>query len=150
MTRDIDWSVRSLLIMVSDLDRSVQFYTDVCGLQQVLRSSEQAALLAFDMTAIATLALRQVEGLGLRSGQQSLGLRACSFSVGSSTEMDRVEGRLKALSGFQDRVRLGEHRRDVILGHDPDRLPLQFINFEPPMDTDDYEVMMSQIYGVDV
>ncbi len=64
--------------------------------------------------------------------------------------MDRVEGRLKALSGFQDRVRLGEHRRDVILGHDPDRLPLQFINFEPPMDTDDYEVMMSQIYGVDV
>jgi hypothetical protein len=102
------------------------------------------------MTALATLALRQAEGQGFRLGQESLGLRACSFSVGSSTEMDRVEGRLKALSAFQDRGQFGEHRRDVIRGHDPDRLPLQFLNFEPPLDAADYEVMMAQIYGVDV
>jgi catechol 2,3-dioxygenase-like lactoylglutathione lyase family enzyme len=149
MSKGVDWSVRSLLITVSDLDRSERFYMDVCGLQEVLRSSD-AALLAFEKAGIATLALRQVERQGFQSGQQSLGLRACSFSVGSSAEMDRVEGRLKALSAFQDRNQFGEHRRDVIRGHDPDRLPLQFLNFEPPMDATDYEVMMSQIFGVDL
>jgi hypothetical protein len=64
--------------------------------------------------------------------------------------MDRVEGRLKALSAFQDRSQFGKHRRDVIRGHDPDRLPLQFMNLEAPMDAADYQSMVSQIYGIDL
>ena len=149
MIKGVDWSVRSLLILVSDLDRSAQFYTDVLGLQQAFGIAD-AALLAVDETEIPMLVLRQVKGPGLGTGQESLRVRAGFFHIGSSTETDRVEGRLKAFSAFQDRLQIGEHGRDVIRGHDPDRLPLQFSNLEPPMDAAEYRTMMSYIYGADL
>jgi hypothetical protein len=64
--------------------------------------------------------------------------------------MDRVEGRLKDLSAFQDRLQVGEHGRDVIRGHDPDRLALQFFSFEPPMNAAEYESVIPYIYGADL
>jgi hypothetical protein len=79
-----------------------------------------------------------------------MGIRACAFYLGSNSEMDRVEGRLKALSAVQDRLQLGEHHGDVIRGHDPDRLPLQFSNLEPPMDPTEYPRMIPYIYGADL
>ena len=63
MIKGVDRSVRSLLILVSDIDRSAQFYADVLGLQQVFGSSDAAAL-AVEMTAIPMLVLTQVKGPG--------------------------------------------------------------------------------------
>ena len=57
MIKGVDWSVRSLLILVSDLDRSAQFYTDVLGLQQAFGIAD-AALLAVDETEIPMLVCR--------------------------------------------------------------------------------------------
>ena len=150
MTKDGGWWLRAVLIIVSDLDRSVQFYTDVCGVQEIVREPD-CALLGVEMTESPALALRQAHRDGVRAGQQTLGLRACSFYVGSDAELDRVEGRLRALSAFQDRQQHGEDGRvRLVRGHDPDRLPLAFMKYEPPLTSDEYRSVLSLIYSWDL
>jgi catechol 2,3-dioxygenase-like lactoylglutathione lyase family enzyme len=149
MTGSGAWSLRSMLIRVSDLDRASQFYTDVCGLREIVREAD-AALLGVEGTEL-TLDLRLAHRQGVHGGQQTLGLRACSFYVGSTAELERVEGRLKALSAFQDRKQQGEDGRiGLVQGHDPDRLPLAFLSYEPPLTEADYRSLLSLIYAWDL
>jgi len=150
MTKDGGWWIRAALIVVSDLDRSVQFYMDVCDLQEIVREPD-FALLGVEMTESPALALRRAPRDGVRGGQQMLGLRACSFYVGTDADLDRVEGRLKAQSAFQDRQEHGEGGRvRLVRGHDPDRLPLAFMSYEPPLANDEYRGVLSLIYSWDL
>ena len=151
MPKDDGWWLRAVLIIVSDLDRSVQFYTDVCGVHTIVRDPDSALLGVETMIGAPALALRQANRDGIRAGQQTLGLRACSFSVGSDAELERVEGRLKALSTFQDRRQHGQNGRvQLVRGHDPDRLPLTFMSYEPPLTSDEYRSVLPLIYTWDV
>jgi len=150
MTKDGGWWLRALLISVSDLDRSVEFYTDVCGVQEIVRESD-CSLLGVETTESPSLALREVPRDGVRGGQQTLGLRACSFYLASGAELDRVEERLTARSAFQDRQQHGEGGRvQLVRGHDPDRLPLAFMSYEPPLSSDEYRGVLSLIYSWDL
>jgi len=150
MAEDGGWWLRAALIIVSDLDRSVQFYTDVCGVHEILREPD-CALLGIEMTESPALALRQAPRDGIRTGQQTLGLRACSFYVGTDAELNRVEGRLRARSAFQDRQQHGKDGRvRLVRGHDPDRLPLAFMSYEPPLSRDEYRSVLSFIYSWDL
>ena len=151
MTKDGDWWLRALLIIVSDLDRSVQFYTDVCGIHEIVREPDCALLGIETMTGSPAVALRQTSRSGVRAGPNTLGLRACSFYVGSDAELDRVEQRLRALSAFQDRQLHGDDGRvRMVRGHDPDRLPLSFVTYEPPLTSDEYRSVLSLVYSWDV
>jgi catechol 2,3-dioxygenase-like lactoylglutathione lyase family enzyme len=151
MTKDDGWWLRAVLIIVSDLDRSVQFYTSVCGVQEIVRDADSALLGAEMTTGAPALALRQANRNGVRSGQQTLGLRACSFFVGSNAELDRVEGQLKSMSAFQDRQQHGEDGRvQLVRGHDPDRLPLTFMSYQPPLTGDEYRSVLSLVYTWDL
>ena len=102
MVDGVAWSMRSALIMVSDLDRSVPFYMDVCGLQEIFREPD-SAVLSVEAGQSATLYLRKAYRDGLHTGQETLGVRAISFFSRSSTELDRVEERLKDLGALRDR-----------------------------------------------
>lgn len=149
MTDSVKWSLYSLLILVSDLDRSMTFYMDVCDLHEISREPD-AALLGHDMAGAFALDLRRTTRSGVREGRQALGLRACSFYVGANIELDRVEGRLKALSAFQDRHQYGEGGRVALVrGHDPDRLPLAFVSYERPLTGAEHRGAFSLIYGWD-
>jgi len=149
MTDHFEWSLNSLLILVSDLDRSMKFYMDVCSLQEILREGD-AALLGGDTAGSITLDLRQADRGGIHSGREALGIRACSFQVGSNSELDRIEGRLKALSAFQDRQQRGDHGQvGLVRGHDPDRLPIAFVSYERPLTGVERRGALSQIYGWD-
>jgi len=142
--------MHSVLIWVSDLDESVRFYTDVCDLQET-RHETGVASLGADDAGLPRLLLRQADRGGIETGQQTLGLRACSFNVGSNLELDRVEARLKALHAFQDRRRAGDDDRlGLVVGHDPDRLPLTFLSYEPPLSDAESRSLFSMIYGWDV
>jgi hypothetical protein len=150
MPDEATWSLSSLLILVSDLDRSMRFYMDICDLHEMARESD-AALLGRDMAGSYSLVLKRADRGGVRAGQEALGLRACSFYVGSSIELDRVEERLKAVAAFQDRHQRGEAGRiGLVRGHDPDRLPLAFVGYEQPLTGADHRDTLSLIYGWDV
>jgi catechol 2,3-dioxygenase-like lactoylglutathione lyase family enzyme len=144
------WWLDFILVVVSDLDRSVQFYTDVCDLEEIVREPGHA-LLGRETIRSLTLTLRQVDRRGVRAGQQALGIRGGSFYVETDAELDRVEARLRSRSAFQDRQRCGEDDRvQLVLGHDPDRLPLGFLSYEPPLTAADYREMLRRIYSWDL
>jgi catechol 2,3-dioxygenase-like lactoylglutathione lyase family enzyme len=152
MTNGAAWSMCAALIMVSDLDRSVSFYVDVAGLQEIYREPG-AAVLGVEEGQSATLYLKRARRSGRHPGQETLGVRAVSFYSGSIMELDRVEERLKALDGLQGRRQVGENGRvGLVLGHDPDRLALAFVCHDPnrPLTGAEYENVLSLIYGWDL
>ncbi len=147
-----EWSLRSVLISVSDLDRSIAFYRDVMSIRE-LRRDGQLAMLGSDVTGSLMFILREAPRAAVHSGQQSLGLRAFSCNVTSHVELERVEERLKALGAFRDREQIGDAAKfEILRGYDPDRLPMAFVTFEmlDAMSTDDYLRAMSEAYDVDI
>jgi hypothetical protein len=138
--------------MVSDLDRSVPFYVDVCRLHEIFREPD-AAILGVHVGESATLYLRRTYRDGLHTGQETLGVRSIGFYSGSTTELDRVEERLKALDALRDRRQIGEGGRlELVRGHDPDRLPLGFVSHDPnhPPTGAEYRSVSALIYGWDL
>jgi catechol 2,3-dioxygenase-like lactoylglutathione lyase family enzyme len=146
------WSIRSVLVSVSDLDQSATFYQDLMNVHEVLRE-DQIAVLTGGETGTLTLFLRQTRRTASHPGQQALGVRALAFAVGSPAELDRVEERLRALDTFRDRQRLLEHEGvEVVRGRDPDRLPLTFVGNETggSMSVDDYRQVLTWMYAMDL
>jgi catechol 2,3-dioxygenase-like lactoylglutathione lyase family enzyme len=145
------WSLRSVLISVSNLDRSVPFYEDVMSIREMQRDG-QLAILGSDMGSLM-LILREASRGTVHSGQQSLGLRTFSCNVTSHAELDRVEERLLARGAFRDRQQIGDAAMfEILRGYDPDRLPMTFVTYDArhAMSADDYLHAMSEMYDVDI
>jgi catechol 2,3-dioxygenase-like lactoylglutathione lyase family enzyme len=144
------WSVRSILISVRDLDRSVAFYTDVMGVHELVRQ-DQVAILAFHESRSFALMLREAPGQATRHGQQETGVRALSFDVKDAAAMDRVQGRLERHGLLRGRRRLAGEPFEVVEGHDPDGLPLLFIAYgTAPLPPDHYRQVAPIMYSLDV
>jgi hypothetical protein len=146
------WSLRSVLISVSDLDLSTSFYTDVMNIQELQRG-DQLTLLGSAVTGSLMVILREASRSAVHPGQQTLGLRTLSCNVPSTAELDRVEGRLRALDGFRDRKNIGTSPDfEILRGYDPDRLPMAFVTFDSgnAISADDYLEAMTEMYGVDI
>jgi catechol 2,3-dioxygenase-like lactoylglutathione lyase family enzyme len=149
---DPEWSIRSVLISVKDLDRSSTFYRDVANMQEVHRG-DQLAVLASIVPGSMLLYLRRAYRTAAHQGQQALGVRALSCDVGSFAELDRVEQRLRDLGAFRDRQIIdGADRFEAVRGLDPDRLPLAFVAQQRgrAMTSADYEGVWTRLYSMDV
>jgi catechol 2,3-dioxygenase-like lactoylglutathione lyase family enzyme len=143
------WSMRAAVISVSDLDRSVDFYKDVMNVSELLREGEVVVL--GPPGGLWRIYLRAAYQRASHPGRHALGARVMGFSVGSLTELDRVEDRLRARDAFRDRHPqdiVGTY--DVVFGHDPDRLAL---TFAAPTTDDvplDHDRQMAALYIADV
>jgi hypothetical protein len=145
------WSVRSILVSVTDLELSIAFYKDVMQLQEVLRQDRMAALSADDAGKF-TLYLRHTRNAS-HPGQQAVGVRSLVYDVGLLAALDAVEERLRGHNSLRSRQAMGSaHPFELVHGHDPDRLPLTFMAFEEraEMSLDDYCRVMTAMYSVDV
>jgi catechol 2,3-dioxygenase-like lactoylglutathione lyase family enzyme len=143
------WSIRSVVVSVRDLDRSSTFYQDVMNVPEVFREDQMAVLIR-DSAPSFTVYLREAHRNAIHSGQ-TLGVRAFSCDVGSFGELDRVEGRLRALNGFRDREFLDEAEKvEMIHGHDPDRLSLVFLAHEAELSIQDYRRALARLYAIDL
>lgn len=143
--------MRSVLVSVTDLARSVSFYRDVLGLRERAREGE-VTVLESESGSFAIL-LREVTGQPLHHGRQELGLRAVNFDVGSRTELEAVADRLEAAGALVSRSVLDESESfEIVTGRDPDRLPLIFITYESdhPLHDDHYRHVALHMYSVDV
>ncbi len=146
------WSIRSALVSVRDLDRSSAFYCDVVGVKEVLRE-DQVVVLERKGPATTALFLRQAYRNASHPPQQSLGVRALSFDVGSAAELDRVEERLRALDAFRDRGRFDETEQfEFVRGYDPDRLALIFVADETGsgLSEEHYRAALLVMYTLDL
>jgi catechol-2,3-dioxygenase len=123
------WALRSTLIAVSDLDRSVSFYGEVGPFEEIARQDAVVVLGERSASAIV-LILRELRGHQTRHGQQSLGLRSISFRVGSIAELDRIEAILRARSLYTSRHQIDNGASELVRGRDPDNLPLVFVCYD--------------------
>jgi catechol 2,3-dioxygenase-like lactoylglutathione lyase family enzyme len=67
------WAIRSTLIVVSDLDRSVAFYRDLGPFEEIVRE-DAVAVLGDVSPASIVLILREARSIYAHRGQQTLGL----------------------------------------------------------------------------
>jgi hypothetical protein len=142
------WTIRSTLVAVADLNRAVDFYRELGPFDEIARDGEVAFLGRQSRTSVA-LILRETNGT--RHGPQSLGVRSINFNVGTSAELDRIESVLRAHNLFTDRKMLAEGASEFVSGRDPDNLPLLFVcygNDDPP-DMDYYRMVSDLTYSLD-
>jgi hypothetical protein len=145
------WAIRSTLVAVSDLDRSVAFYQEL-GPFDVIAREQAVAVLGKVSPAAMGVILRQTERVDQgRQGPQSLGLRSEIFNLGSLAELNRIEAFLRGRDLFVARRNSADGVSDFIVGRDPDNLPLVFVYYaEDTLGADYYRKMIDLVYSIDV
>ena len=144
------WAFRSTLIAVTDLDRSIAFYRDLGPFDEVARE-DAVAMLGELSSRSFVLILREMRGHPTRHGQQSLGLRSISFNVGSLAELDRIESVLRDRGLFTSRRQIADGVSELLLGRDPDNLPLGFVWYtdDKNLGPDYYRTVANLVYSQD-
>jgi hypothetical protein len=147
----VDWSLRAVLISVSQLDRSASFYQELMGTVEAHLEDRLAIIGSTNETC--TLYLREAYRNAPHVGPEVLGLRTLSMNVGSFAELDRVEQCLRAHDSFRDRQVFDDVvRMEAVRGYDPDRLALSFIAHEAgrELSPSDLVRVATVLYGIDV
>ena len=144
------WSLRSTLIAVADLERSIEFYGEL-GPFRVMAREDAVAVVGDVTTTSPVLALRETRGRHqARHGPQSLGVRSITFNVGSTEEIDRIESFLRSRDLFTDRRQVRDGASDLLRGRDPDNMPLLFVHYAADtIGSDYYEEAIGLFYTLD-
>ena len=145
------WALRSTMIAVSDLQRSVAFYQEVGPFEEIVRE-DAVAVLGDILPASVVLILREARSIYARRGQQALGLRSITFNVGSLGELDRIESVLRDRDLFTSRQSLAGGAAELLRGRDPDNLPLVFVFFpeDETLGPDCYHAIATLAHSIDV
>jgi catechol 2,3-dioxygenase-like lactoylglutathione lyase family enzyme len=146
------WAIRSTLVVVADLDRSVRFYRGIGPFEEVFRT-DSVAVLGNVPSGSVFLILRERQGLWMvRYGQQSLGLRSITFNVISVSELDRIEFVLRNSGRFTSRWTIADGASELVRGRDPDNLPLVFVSHDEKRvpTTEYYRAIANLEYSLDV
>ncbi len=145
------WAIRSTLIAVADLERSVAFYRELGPFDEIAREGA-VAVLGDTSPASPILILRELGGVHhTRHGQQSLGLRSITFNVGSLGELDRIESFLRSRDLFASRRQVADGASELLRGRDPDNMPLVFVCYDEgrTIGSDYYRSIASLFYSMD-
>jgi catechol 2,3-dioxygenase-like lactoylglutathione lyase family enzyme len=145
------WTIRSTLIAVADLDRSVAFYRELGPFEELSRD-DAVAVLGEDSPTSLALILRESKSLHqVRHGQQSLGIRSITFNVGSLTELDRIESVLHGRTIYTRRQEIADGACVLLRARDPDNMPLVFVYYaeDRPLGTDYYQTVTNLVYSLD-
>jgi hypothetical protein len=145
------WSIRSTLVAVTDLDRSVAFYRELGPFEEIAREDAVAVLGDVNPGSIVLILRETRSTYNTRHGQQSLGLRSITFNVGRLSELDRIESLLRARDLFTSRRDVANGASQLIRGRDPDNLPLVFVSYAEgePIGTDYYRTIANLFYSLD-
>ena len=146
------WTIRSVLVAVADLDRSVAFYREIGPFDEIFREDAVAVLGGVSHASIALILREMQGGHETRNYQQSQGLRSIHFNVGSLGELDRLESILPGRELFISRRLIADGASELLIGRDPDNLPLVFLCFAKckPLGSDYYRAIANRAYSLDV
>lgn len=146
------WAIRSTLVTVTELDRSLMFYREIGPFEEIARE-ETVAVLGQPPRGSVFIILRQVpSGHAVRHGQASLGLRSMTFNVRSVGELDRIEPLLRQHGLFTRRWTMADGAAELMTGRDPDNLPLAFGSYDESrlLGTEYYGVVAGFVHSLDV
>jgi hypothetical protein len=143
------WTIRSTLVAVADLERSVAFYGELGPFEVIVREDAVALVGGVSPPSIV-LILRETRSTHhIRHGQQSLGLRSITFNVGSLDELDRIESVLRDRDLLTSRQQMADGAAELVYGRDPDNLPLVFAYYGAEIGPDYYRGIARMVYSLD-
>ena len=143
------WTVRSTLIAVADLDRSLAFYAELGPFEQIARE-DAVAIIGGRAPDSLVLILRETRSTHhIRHGQQSLGLRSLTFNVGSLDELNRVESVLRDRGLLTARQEMADGVAELVFGRDPDNQPLVFVAYAGEIGADYFHAVARRVYSMD-
>jgi catechol-2,3-dioxygenase len=116
----MDLSLQSVLLNVSELSRSLEFYREVFGFRVLSLADEIAVLLVTDVHRRQIVVLRHAGRSPVHGGRGTIGPRLVSFEAGSPEELGMIEQRLSERQALRGRVRTDTY--EGIVGVDPDRI----------------------------
>jgi len=142
-------SIQVLLLNVSRLDRSIEFYRDVFDLRPAGRADRVAALMLDETRRRQVLVLREVGGsYPVHVGRGSVGPRLLGLEAGSLGELDVIEQRL-----IERKALIGRRRTETweaIVGVDPDRIEVSVSSrlTGVPIQSEDWANLDQMVYEV--
>lgn len=146
------WAIRSALVTVTELDRSLAFYREIGFFEEVARD-DTVAVLGQPPRGSMFIILRQVQSRhAVRHGQDSLGVRSITFNVKAVGELDRIEPLLRERGLFTRRWTMADGAAELMTGRDPDNLPLAFGSYDESrlVGTEYYEAIAGFVHSLDV
>ena len=146
------WAIRSALVTVTELDRSLAFYREIGFFEEIARD-DTVAVLGQPPRGSMFIILRQVQSRhAVRHGQDSLGVRSITFNVKAVGELDRIEPLLHEQGLFTRRWTMADGAAELMTGRDPDNLPLAFGSYDESslVGTEYYEAIAGFVHSLDV
>ena len=146
------WTIRSTLVSVTDLDRSVAFYREVGPFEEIVRD-DTVAVLGQPPRGSMFIILRQAQREhAVRHGQGSLGVRSMAFNVRAVSELDRIEPILRQHGLFTRRWKMADGAAELMTGRDPDNMPLAFGFYDESrlIGTEYYGTIAGFVHSLDV
>ncbi len=145
----MDLTIQAVLLNVSDLKQSIDFYREVFGLRVVSEAYRVTVVMVNDKHRRQVLLLRELGRNADHGGRGYIGPRMLSFEVGSLAELETVEQR------FVQRQALLWHRQTdtyrAILGLDPDRIEVCVASSlaGTPITGEDWQNLDDAIYAIE-
>jgi hypothetical protein len=146
------WAIRSTLVSVTKLDRSLAFYREIGPFEEIARD-ETVAVIGQPPRGSMFIILRQVQSQhAVRHGQDSLGVRSMTFNVRAVGELDRIEPILRQQGLFTRRWQMADGAAELMTGRDPDNLPLAFGSYDESrlIGTEYYGAVAGFVHSLDV
>jgi hypothetical protein len=146
------WAIRSTLVTVTELDRSLTFYREIGRFEEIARDDTVVVLGQIPRGSMFII-LRQVQSRhAVRYGQDSLGVRSMTFNVRSVGELDRIEPVLRRHGLFTRRWNMADGAAELMTGRDPDNLPLAFGSYDESrlIGTEYYGEVAGFVHSLDV
>ena len=145
----MDLTIQAVLLDVSDLKQSIDFYREVFGLRVVSEAYRVTVVMVSDKHRRQVLLLRELGRNADHGGRGYIGPRMLSFEVGSLAELETVEQR------FVQRQALLWHRQTdtyrAILGLDTDRIEVCVASSlaGTPITGEDWQNLDDAIYAIE-
>jgi catechol-2,3-dioxygenase len=145
----MELSIQTVLLNVTGLSESIEFYQDVFGLRLISQQEEVAALMVYEANRRQVILLRELTRSSHHAGRRNVGLRMLSFEAGDPNDLDAIEQKLV------DRHALVWHKETEtykgIMGVDPDRIEICVASSltGTPISSEDWQNVDDAIYMIE-
>jgi catechol-2,3-dioxygenase len=145
----MELSIQTVLLNVTDLERSLDFYRNVFDLRLTSQRDEVAALMVYEADRTQVLLLRELRGKSNHAGRRSVGLRLLAFEAGTWDELEAIQRRLEERHALVWHGHTETYR--AIMGVDPDRTEIAVASSLTgmPISSDDWKTVDDAVYAVD-
>jgi catechol-2,3-dioxygenase len=145
----MELSIQTVLLNVTDLQHSIEFYRDVFDLRLISEKEEVAALMVYEKDRRQVLLLHELRGMSHHAGRRNVGLRMLSFEVGGLDELDAIERKLVDRHALVWHAQTETYRG--IMGVDPDRIEICAASSLTgyPISSEDWKEVDDAIYAIE-